>query len=53
MEIDRELIEDCVEDMEATHKCLLEMSRDFGIPVFIPAMMLNLRIIDLKEELKC
>ncbi len=52
MEIDRELLEGCLKDMKFAHKHLVSMSEVFRIPVFIPASMLSLRIIELQEVLK-
>jgi hypothetical protein len=51
MEIDRELVEGCLSDMKFAHKYLVDISK-MGIPVFIQASMLNLRIIDLESVLK-
>ena len=48
MEIDRELIVDCIRDMKYAHKYLVELG-ELGAPIFIPAMALSLRIIELEE----
>ena len=51
MEIDRELLEGCLSDMKFVHKYLLDIS-ELGVPVWVQASMLALRIVELEEVLK-
>jgi|APSaa5957512535_1039671.scaffolds.fasta_scaffold939477_1 hypothetical protein len=51
MEIDRELVEGCLSDMKFAHKYLVDISK-LGVPVFLQASMLSLRILDLETELR-
>jgi len=51
MDIDKELIEDTLKDMKMVHEYLIYIKK-LGVPVFVQAAMLNLRIIELEDALK-
>lgn len=52
MEIDRELLEGCLDDMKMAHQALININETFGVPVFLTASMLALRIVDVEVTLK-
>lgn len=51
IEVDRTLIQGCLNDMRACHTYLVEINKTFKIPIYTHAVLLALRIVELESAL--